>query len=277
MRSFVKGAQSKYTLIQTTFKKDRILIKLTVAIITFNEEKNIKRCIDSVKEVADEILVVDSFSTDKTQEIAESLGAKFIKHPFAGHIEQKNVALDLSTHDYVLSLDADEALSEELIQEIKKAKANFEGNGYRFNRLTNYAGKWVHHCGWYPDTKLRFVKKNAARWRGVNPHDILELNNNESSLFLKGDLLHYSYDSIESHINQTNKFSTIAAKAAYNQGKRAGLLHITLRPPLKFVRDYILKRGFLDGRLGFVICWINAFYVYLKYAKLIELQKSNKK
>lgn len=249
------------------------MVQLTVAIITYNEENNIARCIGSVKEIADEILVVDSFSTDKTEEICLKFGARFIKNPFAGHIEQKNVALDLATHDYVLSLDADEALSPELLNSIKAIKNNFTMDGYKFNRLTNYNGHWVRYSGWYPDTKLRLIKKSAARWSGVNPHDILKPNDDKKIGFLKGDLLHYSYESIAAHVIQTDKFTTIAARAAFNQGKRSSLFKVFTRPVLKFVRDYFFKRGFLDGRYGFIICCINSLYALLKYAKLHELQK----
>ncbi|MBY0412826.1 MAG: glycosyltransferase family 2 protein [Bdellovibrionales bacterium] len=252
------------------------MIKLTVAIITYNEENNIGRCISSVLPIADEILVVDSFSTDKTQEIATQLGARFIPHAFAGFIEQKNVALKMATYDYVLSLDADEALSPELLVEIKKIKADFKLDGYRFNRLTNYNGHWVKHSGWYPDTKLRLIKKEKALWRGENPHDILQMNNNEKVGYLRGDLLHYSYGSIAAHVAQTDKFTTIAAYAAFKQGKRSSVFKIITRPMLKFLRDYFFKRGFLDGRYGFIICCINSLYALLKYAKLHELQMGKK-
>lgn len=250
------------------------MIKLSVAIITYNEENNIGRCISSVKEIADEILIVDSFSTDKTEEISLSLGCRFIKNPFLGHIEQKNFALTHSSHDYVLSLDADEALSPELLQEIKRAKSRVEFDGYVFNRLTNYNGFWVKHSGWYPDKKLRLVKKSEARWGGVNPHDILQMKNPHQKIgYLNGDLLHYSYDSIAAHVNQTDKFTTIAAKAAFLNGRKSSLFKIFTRPFIKFIRDYFFKRGFLDGRYGFIICCINSLYALLKYSKLYELQK----
>lgn len=247
-----------------------------MAIITYNEEKNIGRCISSVAEIADEILVVDSFSTDQTEALCLAAGARFIKNPFKGHIEQKNVALELASFDYVLSLDADEALSPELLAEIKKIKADCKYEGYRFNRLTNYNGHWVRHCGWYPDTKLRLVLKSKALWRGVNPHDILEMNDKGQVGFLKGDLLHYSYDSIASHVQQTDKFTTIAALAAFNNGKRSSVFKIITRPVLKFIRDYFYKRGFLDGRYGFIICSINALSALLKYSKLRDLELGKK-
>jgi len=252
------------------------LINLTVAIITYNEEKNIGRCISSVLPIADEILVVDSFSTDKTEEICREFNARFLKNPFKGHIEQKNFALQCATHDYVLSLDADEALSPELLEEIKKVKANCQYDGYEFHRLTNYNGFWVRHCGWYPDTKLRLVKKEKAEWRGKNPHDILKMKNDERIGFLKGDLLHYSYESISSHIQQTDKFTTIAARAAFSDGVRSSVFKIVTRPIFKFLRDYFFKLGFLDGRYGFIICCINSLSALLKYSKLYDLQIGKK-
>lgn len=252
------------------------MIKLTVAIITYNEEKNIGRCISSVKEIADEVLVVDSFSTDNTEAICKDGGARFVQNPFKGHIEQKNYALTLATHQHVLSLDADEALSPLLLEEIKKTKKNFEYSGYRFNRLTNYNGHWVKHCGWYPDTKLRLVDKSKAMWRGTNPHDILEMNGDERVGFLPGDLLHYSYESIAAHVTQTDKFTTIAANAAFKAGKKSSMFKIITRPILKFLRDYFYKLGFLDGRYGFIICSINALSAMLKYSKLRDLELGKK-
>jgi glycosyltransferase involved in cell wall biosynthesis len=250
-------------------------IKISAAIICFNEEDKIRRCLESLKNVADEIVVVDSYSTDKTPEIVSSLvselNIKFMHHPFEGHIEQKNYALDQCSHDYVLSLDADEALSPELEQSILAAKKDLKATGYRFHRLTNYNGFWVRHCGWYPDTKLRLVKKSVARWQGVNPHDILELKEGNAE-FLSGDLLHYSYDSISDHVDQTNRFTTISAKASYKLGTRSSLFKIITRPILKFLKDYFLKLGFLDGRYGLIICVINGLSAFLKYSKIKELQ-----
>lgn len=253
------------------------MIKLSVAIITYNEEKNIQRCLESVLDIADEIVIVDSFSTDQTESIAikaaQKIPLKFIKNPFEGHIQQKNFALDQCQYDFVLSLDADEALSKKLREEIKHIKTQTEFSGYTFNRLTNYAGHWVRYCGWYPDTKLRIIDRRKARWKGVNPHDILQMNNNEQVHFLKGDLLHYSYESITSHVTQTNKFTSIAAQASYQAGVRSSLFKIVTRPLFKFLRDYFFKRGFLDGRYGFVICYINALSAFLKYSKIYEIQE----
>ena len=250
------------------------MIKLSAVIITLNEEKNIARCLESLKPVADEILVVDSLSTDKTRVICESYGVRFVEQKFLGYVEQKNFALNLATHDYVLSLDADEALDERLQKEILKVKADFKADGYEFNRLTQYNGFWVRHCGWYPDTKLRIVKKHKARWVGNNPHDALNVDGVVSHI--SGDLLHYSYDSISSHVLQTNKFSTIEAHSLLSKGKRATLTKLVTRPPFQFFKDYILKKGFLDGKYGFIICFINSLYVLLKYAKMIDMQQKRK-
>ena len=250
------------------------MIKLSVVIITLNEERNISRCLESVKHVADEILIVDSLSTDRTKEICGIYGARFIEQKFLGYIEQKNFALKLASFDYVLSLDADEALDGKLQKEILKIKAGFIYDGYEFNRLTAYNGFWVRHCGWYPDTKLRLVKKDLALWVGNNPHDALTINGTVGKL--EGDLHHYSYNSISAHIMQTNKFSTIEAAALQSKGKRASVWKLVTRPPLQFFKDYVLRRGFLDGRYGFIICFINSLYVLLKYAKMMDIQMNRK-
>ncbi len=248
------------------------MVKLSIAIITFNEEHNIARCLESVKDIADEVIVVDSFSQDKTAAICREYGVQLSQREFPGHIEQKNHALSLCTHPYILSLDADEALSSDLRDSIKRVKENWQGAGYCFNRLTNYAGHWVRHCGWYPDRKLRLIKKDQAQWQGVNPHDILKLKDGQKETWIPGDLYHYSYDSISDHIRQTNKFTTIAAKASFEKGVRSSQFKIITRPILKFLRDYIFKLGFLDGRYGFIICYINALSAFLKYAKIKELE-----
>lgn len=245
--------------------------KISATIITFNEEKNIARCIQSLTGVVDEIVVLDSFSTDDTQKICQQLNVRFHQQKFIGHIEQKNDAIALASYDYILSLDADEALSEELKEEILKIKSNLTG-AYCFNRRTRYVNQWIYRCGWYPDVKVRLFPKLAARWGGDNPHDIIELEASQNLSWLKGDLLHYSYDSVSDHVQQTNKFTTIAAKVHYQKGKRSSFFKIITRPLLKFVRDYFFKRGFLDGRYGFIICSINSLSAFLKYVKIYELQ-----
>ena len=249
------------------------MIKISAVIITLNEEQNIGRCLESISGIADEIVVVDSGSTDATESICRKHNVKFILHPFEGHIEQKNFAVTQCTFDYILSLDADEALSPQLYKSINHLKSHWQNDGYTFNRLTNYCGKWIHHCGWYPDSKLRLFKKGKGKWAGSNPHDRFILNDVKNSGKIEGDLLHYSYYAIEDHIRQVNNFTNIAAMSAYNEGKRSSIMKMIVRPKIRFIRDYILHLGLLDGYYGLVICRISSHATFIKYVKLYELQK----
>ena len=250
-------------------------IKISVVIITYNEEKNIGRCLESVRELADEIVVVDSFSKDKTKEIALHYGAKWIENKFEGHVEQKNFALDQAKYSHVLSLDADEALSEELKTSIQEIKENCDSESYSMNRLSSYCGQWIRYCGWYPDKKVRFVNRHKARWGGDNPHDKL-IPKEQGTIHLKGDILHYTYYTISEHIRQVDYFTDIAAMASYRKGKKSNLFLILTSPVFRFFKSYFIKRGFLDGYYGFVVCSIQAFSNFSKYVKLLELNKKFK-
>lgn len=250
-------------------------MRLSVVIITFNEEKNIERCIRSVANVADEIIVVDSVSSDKTAEIARALGATVHLQPFLGYVEQKNFALDLASNEFVLSLDADEALDPNLVSSVLKAKQDFQYDGYSMNRCTNYCGKFIRHGAWYPDRKLRLINKSKARWGGDNPHDKLILNEGANIRHLPGDILHYSYNSIEEHVLQNNKFSTISADTLYKRGKRTGILNMVVNPLWAFILGYFLRRGFLDGFYGLVVALHVAHLSFLKHAKLYLKQKKS--
>lgn len=252
---------------------DSASIKLSVVIITFNEEKNIGRCLDSITSVADDIVVVDSFSTDATEKICRERGARFVQHKFEGHIEQKNWAITQAKYPHILSLDADEALSEPLQKQISTVKPNWACDGYYLKRLTNYCGEWIKHSGWYPDKKLRLWDSRKGKWGGENPHDKFELNPGAVTAVLEGDLLHYSYHSIEQHIDQINLFSRIKAETAYRKGKRSGVLPILFAPLFKFFKGYFLKMGILDGFYGFVICVNSAHSEFLRYVKLREKWK----
>jgi len=250
--------------------------KLSVVIITFNEELNIARCLESVKNLADEIVVVDSFSKDNTKNICLSYGSKFIEHAFEGHIQQKNFAASLATFDYVLSLDADEALDEILKKNILTAKQNFTFDGYYMNRMNNYLGKWIRHGAWYPDKKLRLWNRHKGKWGGQNPHDCYEMNDGSKVGFLNGDILHYTYTSIEGHIAQMDKFTSISAVNMFNEGKKSSLLKVFLSPVTNFIKGFFIKTAFLDGYYGIVICFINAFATFLKYVKLRKLYMNQK-
>jgi glycosyltransferase involved in cell wall biosynthesis len=247
------------------------VIKLSVVIITYNEEKNIGRCLDSVQGIADEIVVVDSFSIDKTEEICKSKGVRFFQHKFDGHIEQKNYAVTLSSFPYILSIDADEALDDTLKKSILEVKENWSYDGYEMNRLTNYCGTWIKHCGWYPDRKLRLFDKSKGKWGGTNPHDKYEMQGGSKLGHLKGDMLHYSYYTIDDHYRQIQYFTDISSKELFRKGKRASFFKIYFSPMVKFVSDYILHLGFLDGGAGWTVCTMSAWATYTKYNKLREL------
>ncbi|MEM9052722.1 MAG: glycosyltransferase family 2 protein, partial [Bacteroidota bacterium] len=220
---------------------------ISAVIITFNEERNIGRCLDSLEGIADDIVVVDSYSTDKTEGICRSKGVRFVQHPFDGYIEQKNYALTQSKYDHVLSLDADEALSDELKKSVLAAKESFTETGYEMNRLTNYCGKWIKHTGWYPDRKLRLFDKRKARWAGRNPHDRCELDKGSTTKRIEGDILHYSFYTIDQHLETINKFSSIKAEVMHKRGKKAHWYNFIVNPAFRFFRDMILKGGFRDG------------------------------
>lgn len=248
-------------------------VKLSAVIITFNEERNIERCILSLKETVDEILVVDSFSTDKTKEICVKQGVRFIENAFEGHIQQKNFAKDQAKYQHVLSLDADEALDEELKKSIRTAKENWQYDAWKMNRLTNYCGKWIHHSGWYPDTKIRLFDRDKGAWGGKNPHDLFIPNIGVEVGVLKGDILHYSYYSRSQHLQHIDYFSEIAANSLYEHGKKSNWLKILIKPLARFFKAYVIRLGFLDGTAGFTIARLSAYANYLKYVKLKKLQK----
>jgi glycosyltransferase involved in cell wall biosynthesis len=250
--------------------------KLSVVIITYNEEKNIGRCIDSIKTLADEILILDSNSDDETVSIAESRGAIVKQESFKGFIQMKNRAIQLAGNDYILSLDADEALDPVLAESIRKVKENFSSGAYRMNRCTNYCGQFIRHGTWYPDRKIRLFDRRIAQWGGINPHDKIVLKENITAEQLRGDILHFSYYTIAEHVAQNNKFSTIAAESLFANGKRTSLFNIIINPLWAFIHSYFIKAGLLDGLYGFVISIQISHMTFLKHIKLYLLWKSSK-
>ena len=247
--------------------------EISVVIMTLNEEQKIERCLQSVKDIADEIVVVDSFSTDSTEEICKTFGVKFIRHPFEGYIEQRKYSIDQASHDHVLVIDADEALSEELRASIMRVKENWTHDGYHLNRLNSYCGQWIRHSGWYPDRKLRLFDRRKASVKGRNPHDVIILNQGSTLKHIKGDLLHYTYLSVEEHIRQINRFTEIQANGNFERGKKANFFSILFSPGYKFIRHYFFYLGFLDGYYGYLICRNMAHSTFLKHAKLKALWK----
>jgi len=254
------------------------MIQISAVIITFNEEKNIARCLASLQGIVDEIIVVDSFSKDKTEEICKQFNVKFVSHAFEGHIEQKNWAITQALYPYIFSLDADEAVDETLKNSLLNIKENWTHDGYSMNRLTNYCGKWIRHCGWYPDKKLRLWDSRKGKWGGDNPHDKYEFfDENATVKHLEGDLFHYSYYTLDDHYKQVTYFTDILSKAQFKKGKKAPFIILVFSPIVKFVRDYFFKLGFLDGVAGFTICRISAYATFVKYKKLRQLINRNLK
>jgi len=247
-------------------------VQLSAVIITFNEEKNIERCVLSAQKVADEVIVLDSFSTDKTIAICEALNVKVYQHKWLGYADQKNLANKHASNDYILSLDADEALSAELEAELLTLKKNGFSGVYRFNRLTNYCGTWVRHTSWYPDAKVRIFNRKTCHWSG-SIHEELVCKN-ENLTHIKGDLLHYSFYTREQHLAQIEKFSSIAANDLHLKSRSIGKASLYLKVVARFVKNYLLKRGFLDGKAGFDVSRYSAYATYLRYSKLRELNKN---
>lgn len=246
--------------------------KISVVIITFNEESKIRRCIESVKPVADEIIVLDSFSNDKTVPVARAAGAVVYQQSFHGYKEQKNAALQFASFNYVLSIDADEVLGVELINSILTAKEKFTYSAYTMNRCNFFYGRFIRHGLWYPDKKIRLFDKRMASWGGMNPHDKILLPGRATLSHLEGDLFHYSFSTIDEYVKRNDEISSIAAESLYKMGKRSGL-RIFINPVWRFFKSYFIKKGFLDGYPGFIIAKNTAAQAYLKYKKLNKLYK----
>lgn len=250
--------------------------QISAVIITYNEERDIERCLRSIQGIVDEIVVVDSFSTDNTEDICKRYNVKFEKHEFNGYRDQKNYALSLASFNHILSLDADEALSDELRQSILKVKDNWQSDAYSFNRLNNYCGVWIHHTSWYPDRKIRLFDSKKGKWGGLNLHETIEMAHGSKISILEGDLLHWAYYTYEEHIQKVNNYSTLGAQEYFNAGKKSGPFSPILHSRWAFFKSYFLKRGFLDGYYGFVISNLTAYKIFLKYIKLKRLIDQNK-
>lgn len=250
------------------------MISISAVIITLNEEKIIARCIQSLIGVADEILVIDSFSTDKTVSIAASLGARVIQNPFEGYGAQKYFGQQLATHDWILSLDADEELSKPLRNSLLTLKNGASHDAYRVNILTNYCGKWIRHSGWYPQAKIKCWNRNAATSNQDQVHESIDLLNPNARVgHLKGDMLHYSFNSISEHVRKIELYTEKGARFDVARGKRCSLLKLWLAPKWKFFLDYVLRLGFLDGYYGYIICKNSAFASFTKYAKIRQYRQ----
>ncbi len=253
-------------------------MKISVVIIAFNEEDRLEDALLSCHEIADEIIVVDSYSTDRTVEIAKNNGAIIIQNEFENYGDQKNFAMNQAANNWILNLDADERVSEVLRTEILKIKdlERTDFSGYKIKRKTSYLGRWIKHSGWYPDKKLRLFRKDKSNWEG-RIHERLVVEGKISSE-LNGDILHYTYRDITDHIKRLNKYSKMQAEDIVKKGKNFLYLRSIILPPITFFRFYIWKMGILDGFPGFLIALISSWATAMKYIKSIELknEKINK-
>jgi glycosyltransferase involved in cell wall biosynthesis len=246
---------------------------LSVCIICFNEEHNIRRCLESAA-WADEIVVVDSMSQDKTVDVAKAYTDRIYQREWTGYVDQKNYALSKAREGWVLSLDADEEVTGSLREEIRTEMAKSEtSNGYRIPRCSFYQGRWIHHSGFYPDRQLRLFRKERGHWVGGRVHERVEVQGRIGEL--KNDLLHFPYHgSISGQLATVNRFSSLLAEDLYAEGKRCRLALLLARPPFKFLEVYFIKLGFLDGLAGLIIAVTSAYAMFVRYVKLREIEKN---
>lgn len=245
--------------------------RLTVTVITKNEEKDLPRALASVRDLADEIVVVDSGSTDRTCEIARQAGARVLERAWTDYSDQKNFAAAQAIHDWILSLDADEELSPALRAAVARWKEQPPAAvAYRMKRKGRYLNGWIQHSGWYPDTKRRLYRRDAAQWAG-KLHEQLEVEGEVA--WLEGDLLHYTFDTVEDHLASTRRYASLAAEFLRARGRRHWLLPLLVATPWAFLRTFIFQQGFRDGYRGFLIGCVASYYVFLKYANLAALAR----
>ena len=239
------------------------MTKITALIITLHEDKHIGTCIDSLTGVVDEIIVLDSFSKDRTKEIALSKGARVIEKEFLGFGEQKNLGAATAANDYILSIDADEELSEDLRQSILKLKKTLSEEAYYVNRLNFIGDKPIRTCGWYPDIRTRLYNRKRAQWDKKEVHEELIVKDNV--IFLKGDLLHHSYEDYDDMKRRTTRYAKLGAEMYKGTNKSVVAFKLLINPILKFIKTYFLQLGFTDGYAGWMISCYKARETFLKY------------
>jgi glycosyltransferase involved in cell wall biosynthesis len=244
--------------------------KLSVTVITKNEAARIGDALSSVS-WADEIVVVDSGSTDDTVAIAGRFTPRVVVRPWRGYVAQKNEAASLATHDWVLSLDADERVTPELADEIRATLSSTPPHSaYRIPRVTWHLGRWIRSTDWYPDHQTRLYNRRTAEWTGRYVHEAVSARGSIGEL--RSELQHFAYDGVADHLETMDRYTGYAARQMAEAGRRAGLLQIAGHPPLAFLRNYIVRGGYRDGTAGLIVSAMNAYYVFLKFAKLWELQ-----
>jgi glycosyltransferase involved in cell wall biosynthesis len=247
-------------------------MKISFCTIILNEEDNIKSLIENINDVGDEIIIIDSGSTDNGVKIAENMGAKVIYNKWTDYSSQKNFAISKASNEWVFVIDADERLSDELKKNIKKVKEHeTDKEGFLIARKSFYLGRWINHSGWYPERRIRFFKKSKGKYYGKFVHEGLAFNGD--SKILSGDLLHYSYKDINDHIERLNRYSFLGAKRKKEEGKKFSFAKLLLSPLIRFITHYFIRFGFLDGFQGFLIAVFSGYYVFLREIKLWEISK----
>jgi glycosyltransferase involved in cell wall biosynthesis len=249
-------------------------MKISATIITLNEEQNLAEALGSL-DWADEIIVVDSESTDGTVDIARKFTDKVVTQKWLGYAAQKNFATEQASHDWVFNLDADERVTPELAQEIRELKKadRLEEAAFEMPRKVFYLGRWIKHSGWYPDYKIRLYNRTKGRWVGDFVHESVKVEGQVKRL--QGDLLHHTVRNASEHHSRLDRYTALAAQEAFEKGKRASVLEIAFAPLATFMKSYLFKLGFLDGWQGLAIAYFAAYYVFLKQVKLRELQSNN--
>ena len=244
-------------------------MKLTVTVITYNEAEHIAAALDSVA-WADEVIVVDSGSTDATVAIARTKATRVIERGWPGYSDQKNFAADNASNEWVLSMDADERVTPALATEIRELLDDGPRlKGYRMKRVSHYLGRWIRSTDWFPDYQLRLYDRRAGRWNGLKIHESFQLNEGAPGV-LTGEMEHYAYRNISHHLQKIDAYTTLIADQWVGEGRQTSFLALLLHPQFAFVRNYIIRRGFMDGTPGFVVSLLNSYYVFLKLAKLWE-------
>lgn len=252
------------------------MIQVSTVIITFNEEENIERCLQSVLPVSDEVIIVDSFSSDRTLEICRQYPVRIHQQEFREFSQQKNLGTSLARHDYILSLDADESLSEDLGRSIQQVKKSWKCDGYIMKRMNNYCGKWIRHGAWYPDRQLRLYDRRKGSWGGIRPHDKVIMDEGSLTCEVSGDLMHYTIKTGQDHDRIIEKYAMMRAKYLFDKRKRPTFYHLYVKPAGKFLIDYFVKLGFLDGLPGLTIARKSAYAYHLRYVKLADLYRSDR-
>lgn len=248
------------------------MTKISGVIITKNEATNIERCIESLQSVVAEIVVIDAFSEDETVKIAQNLGAKVIQKEWIGYSQNKNFGNQLAQNDWILSIDADEVLTNDLIQTLQQLTLE-KNTVYSINRLNNYCGQWIKHCGWHPDWNIRLFNKKTTKWKGEFVHEKLAFSPTIKVIKLNGLLYHYSYQNSDDHWQRIEKYAQLAAQQLFQEGRKATFIKLWLSPIARFFRTYIFKLGFLDGKAGWIISVRNAYLVHRKYSALRKIYK----